>query len=708
MGILANLFGKKDDQQQKPMVPGMDPVFNEQYAQFVNGEYQRRQAERMPFELTWRLNMEYVNGNQYLDINPLNQSLEEIPKFYSHQEREVFNQLGSITETRISRLTRSRPLFKTRPASGDDKDISASKISSMLLSSTWNDQDMNDAYSLFVAWLEFTGTALWKPVWSTRKGRVIYSGLLPKDPNVLQDELTKDGSETPQDQGQNPFMQDQQQMEIREGDIDTAVVPAHEFFPDSSYRNDLKRCRSVIHARAYHIDEIEDMWGVRVEPEDVDVMTLQRSTSSGGLGYAGTTFRSGVAKLKDHAVLKEYYEMPSKRFPKGRFIVVAGEKTLHAGPMPYMLGADGDVQYPFILCTLINQPGTLWGRTIIERCIPIQRRYNAFRNRKAEYLNLVAIGQWTEPDGSIDDDTELNNQPGNIIRYRAMNGAKPEPVIFPSLPASFENEEQTLLAEFTAISGVSELSRFSSAPSGVKSGRALGIAAEQDDTRLSATSTNIANSMVQLGKYWIRLYRQFVKEPRILRNVGSNRDVEVRQWLASDLRSDDVILDNAAALAESPTQRRAMVFDLLAAGLFNRDEISNLSVEGKQKVMEMLEYGHWETENEDMFWLQRNRAKRENDQITQQGIPVPIMDYDDHVVHIEAHNRFRMNIEYDQLLQTPQGQMINKLMMDHVMQHQTVIAKQMMAQQEAQQQQQGQQGTDKKSGPPTQQTSKPN
>lgn len=702
MGVLG-LFKSKKQQPQNAQMPGQPGEYNEDLAAMVDDEYSRRQAERKPFELQWRLNMEFINGNQYLDINPVNQAIEEIPKFYWHQEREVFNQMGTIIETRLARLTRQRPTHKTRPASSDEADLSAAKVSSMLLNASWYDQDMDESYSNFVAWLEFTGTALWKPVWNTKKGRLIYRGKQPKPPELVQeqtDEPDKATEEVPTPKTMDPsvFGQDQQLVEIREGDLDTAVVPAHEFFPDSSYRNDLRACRSVIHARAYHIGEIEEMWGQQVEPEDVDVMTLQIvQTGMGGMGYSGTTFRSGVTKMKNHAVVKEYYERPCLKYPEGRFIVVASKKTLYAGPMPYSIGPDGEKEIPFVRCVSIDHPGCFWGKTIAERLIPVQRRYNAFRNRKAEYLNLVTIGQWYEPEGSIDEDSELNNAPGNRIKYRpGINGAKPEPVSFPNLPSSFEMEEQTLLQELTAISGVSELSRFSQAPSGVKSGRALGIANEQDDTRVAITATNIANSVTTLGKYWIRLFRQFVQEPRLLRTVGFDRDVEVREWTASDLRSDDVFIENAAALAESPAQRRQMVFDLLNAGLFVRPELSNLSEEARQKVFEMLEYGHIESEAEDMYWLQKNRARRENMRMAE-GQMAPVMDFDDDAIHIEWHNRQRMGADYEMMLQTPVGPIVDQMMRLHLSEHQQRMAQRIMLEQ--QQQQQQQQGPPK-GGPP--------
>lgn len=650
--------------------------FDDEIAAFVDEEYKRRQTERKPFELQWRLNSEFINGNQYLDINTTTQTIEEIPKFNWWQEREVFNQMSTIVETRIARLTRQKPIMKVRPATNDDGDISSAKVSSLLCVSTWHDQNMDQLYNDKIAWLEHTGTVLYKTVWNPQKGRIVYQGNAPgqNDQPVADGEIKTESMD--QQLGLN-----QQMTTIREGDIETTIVPSFEFFPDSSFRNGLRECRSVIHAKAHHIDEIEEIWGVRVEPEEVDVMSLQGLIGIGGLGYNSGQYRFASKRLKNHAVVKEYYEKPSKKYPQGRFIVSAGKRCLYVGAMPFRIGDDGEPDFPFVRIVSIDKPGVFWGQTIAERCIPIQRRYNALRNRKAEYLNLVSLGQWKIPIGSIEDDQMLDNSPGNLIYYRPVaNGASPEPVQFPSLPASFENEIQTLLSEFTAISGISELSRYSEAPSGVKSGVALSIANEQDDTRLSKASSHIAVGVTQLGKIWIRLYRQFVQEPRILRSVGSNREVDVKEWTASDLKSDDIIIENSSALAETPSQRRQMIFDLLGAGLFTRPEMSSLDDEGRLKVFELLEFGHWETGFTDDLQLQKSRARRENQGIMQ-GIPAMKQDFDDDAEHVRIHNRMRMSAEYEQLLRTPAGPLIDKIMRDHVMQHMLSIAQNMQPQQ---------------------------
>lgn len=664
--------------------------YSEELADFVNKEYERRKTERKPYELQWRLNMEFINGNQYLDIDTESQSIMELPRVFWYQEREVFNQISTIAETRIARLTRQKPIMKVRPATSDQADVSSAKVSSMLMSSTWHDEDMNKKYNKFISWLEICGTAFFKVAWNKDKGRIIQEMEGEKEPgeipnvNSTGEEIQEHAINTQND----PFNSTIKRIILREGDIETDVASPFEIYPDNSH-GDFDDTRSVIHVRAYHVDDIEDWFGVKVEEEKVDVATLQENGSGvGGLGYSVGGFRYSSRGMKNHALLKEYYELPSKRYPYGRFIISAGDKCLYAGPMPYMIGEDMQPDFPFVRAVAIDVVGSFWGKSVIERCIPIQRRYNALRNRKAEYLNLVTIGQWYAPDGIIEDESVLNNEPGNIIRYRNIgNGLKPEPVVFPNLPNSFENEESTLMQEFTAISGVSELSRFSEAPTGVKSGVALSIANEQDDTRIALTAGQLENASVDLGKKWLRLYRQFAQEPRMIRYIGNNSEIDVLHWNASDLRSDDVIVDNSSALAETPAQRRQMVFDLMNTGMFNRPESNPFTSEGIRKILEMLQFGHWESGVNEDEELQEQKAKREN-KLLLEGMLQPINDYDNDDVHVREHYRFMMTTDYEEILASPEGQMIDEIFKMHVQMHHErqaqAMMQQMMAEQQAQ------------------------
>ena len=104
----------------------------------VEKEFKRREEERRPLELQWQLNIAFVEGNQYMDINAAGMELVEIPEMYPWQEREVFNHIAPIIETREAKLSRMRTILKVRPGTGEQADLRASKIGSQLLHNIYN------------------------------------------------------------------------------------------------------------------------------------------------------------------------------------------------------------------------------------------------------------------------------------------------------------------------------------------------------------------------------------------------------------------------------------------------------------------------------------------------------------------------------------------------------------------------------------------
>ncbi len=601
---------------------------------FVEEEFTRRREERLPFELQWRLNIAFIEGNQFMDINPAAQMLQEIPKFYFWQEREPFNQIAPIIETRISRMSRMRPVLKARPGTNSMKDMRGAKVSTHLLRNFYYEENIQQKMGELYAWLEAMGSVLMKDIWNPERGELI--GLA----QVLHEE-----------NGEQRLLEE----EIREGDLEAIVVPATEIFPDSSYRNGMDSVASIIHAKAFHVDEIEEAWGVRVDPEEAAALKLQRSAVGvGGLGYGIGGFNYLSMKLKDHAVVKEYWQVPSKKHPKGRLIITANKRLLYSGHLPYPVGRDGKYKLPFTKADCISRGGVFWGRTVVERLIPVQRRYNALRNRKAEFLNRCAIGQYWVEEDSTDMDILENNigSPGFIGTY-ARGSKRPEMVQNPQLPVAFDTEEASLMQEFNVLSGVSDLSRQSKAPPGVKSGVAMSIALEQDDTRLSKTASNIEAFLIENGKMWLRLYKAFASGIRTLRTIGENNMVEVIDWTGSDITSDDVVVEAFSAMAESPAQRRQMVFDLLATGLFHNPETGQIDKDMRTKIFEMIELGSWETADS-TEQLHLARADRENLAIMN-GEQAVVLSYDDHILHLASHNKYRITAEYEELMmQYPQ------------------------------------------------------
>lgn len=108
----------------------------------------------------------------------------------------------------------------------------------------------------------------------------------------------------------------------------------------------------------------------------------------------------------------------------------------------------------------------LYGKNgIVAQLLPIQRAYNAIKNRKHEYMNRLAFGIMLVEDGSVDLDNleDEGLAPGKVIIYR--QGSMPPNLLQQStaLLDAFEREEDRLLSEFNNITQAYEFNNITQA-----------------------------------------------------------------------------------------------------------------------------------------------------------------------------------------------------------------------------------------------------
>jgi hypothetical protein len=139
-------------------------------------------------------------------------------------------------------------------------------------------------------------------------------------------------------------------------------------------------------------------------------------------------------------------ELVIERWSADRLTIIRDGKLEYDGVLPG--------PFPFIRGTSEIMAGEFFGKSVVERAIPVQRAYNAVKNRRAEFMNRMACGVVSVEEGSVDiDSLEIDGLcPGKIIVYR--QGAK-EPKFMDSgdIPSALQEEEQRLLAEFATITG---------------------------------------------------------------------------------------------------------------------------------------------------------------------------------------------------------------------------------------------------------------
>ena len=575
----------------------------EKLAAEVERDFARRQQERLLTERGWQLNANFVAGRQYCDLDAKGELYEE-EKAYFWQERRVFNHIAPIIDSRLSKLSNIRPALVAIAASDEESDRRSSAISSAILAAVQEDCDMDGVLNSASIWSEICGTAFYKVVWDGGRGRVVG--------------IAEDGKK------------------VCEGGVSVIAVSPFEIYPYSLDTEEVDDQPSIIHAKALTVDDIYAMYGVKLAGKNLDDLAL--APDSGG----------NMPQISDgergYELVIERYEKSTQDMPNGRLTVVAGGNLLYDGDLPYING-DGETRaYPFIKQVSVPVAGKFFGASVVERVIPIQRAYNAVKNRKHEFLNRISMGTIAVEDGAVDVDefAEEGLMPGKVIVYR-QGSTPPTMLSLGSVPDEFDREEENLLNEFSKVSGTGGIYDNADSYAGITSATGLQLVIDQDDRRMSLTYGSIKRALKQIGRHILRLYRQFANDLRLLKYVGYGNEINLVYFKGSDISSDDVVLDADSDLNMSAAQKRMVVYEIIDRGLLTGED-GKISTAAKNKVLELLGYGSF-AEERDLAELNRSRAGDENLKLT--SGEVEVKDYDDHAVHIKEHTAYLLSENLD-------------------------------------------------------------
>lgn len=581
---------------------------NDRLAEEITEDFKQRRESRRAVENGWLLNINFFSGNQYCDISPKGGVYEEDPLFY-WQSRRVFNHIAPAVDSRISKLEKMKPELRVRAFSDEDSDLKAAKLATGVLKYVQERIALNDCVSKAIVWSETCGSVFYKVVWNEKGGR----------------QVAVDGDNRP----------------IYEGEAQVSVVPPFEIFPDRMNVEDIDGVRSIIHAQAVTVQYIRERFGV----------ALQGRTISGVFAYSEPAAARNPAEvhgihftdIKDGEILIERYTRPDSDNPEGKLEIVAGGKLLYKGGLPFINGERGERSLPFVKQDCLRLPGGFFGCSVIDRMIPVQRAYNAVRNRKHEFLNRLSMGVLTVEDGSVDTDQLMEEGllPGKILVYR-QGGKAPEMLDCGSVPSEFKDEEQWLEKEFALISGISDLSQHST-PTNVTSATGLQLLLSQDESRLSATVSSMEKALKEIGRQILRLYRQFAGSARLMTLTGENRKTEVYYFNATKLDVHDIQFESGEAV--TPSEKRATILRLYEAGLLT-DENGKLSTENKNRILEAFGFGGYENA-QNISALHVNKASEENIALKESDVMPD--GYDEHSLHITEHIRFLLSAEFKRI-----------------------------------------------------------
>lgn len=621
---VGSLFGKSAPDKSDKVIDvdkEGNTLFKEDIIQKVMEDLEKRRSERAVLERQWTLNANFLVGNQYCEVNPYRGDIEQLEPVYNWLNRETFNNIAPLIETRIANLKKINYMMKVKPATNELDDYAKAEVSTSVLQYTQKASDFKSKKDTMIYWNELCGNCFWLSWWDKDKGE--------KYGTEIVIEKGDDGTERKQEKA------------FYQGDIDYGLITPYEVFPESIFKQGVENQRSIIIEQVKSVDDIFDLYGIEVEGSSIETFELTPVASGGGLGYENTVVSIGHRTAENAEKVITYFERPSKYRPNGKMIITVGDEHLvYYGDLPYS-------KIPLIQTVCHEVAGQFFGKSTIENLIPLQRTYNGCINSIHEFIKRLSLGNYLAEEGSIDIEEyeEHGLEPGAFLVYK--NGTNP-PVRVQNgqLPSEIMQERYNIKSDMEYVAGVSQLMVTGNTPTGVTSGTAISNLMEIDNTRLSLTGDHIRNSIRKLAILWLEIYKKYAKTHRIVNYVGTNNIGKALIWSSDDINSYDVdyITENELLMSEDVQKQR--FFDAYNMGLFT-DNDGRIPQRVKNQALEFMKIGNY-SDIMNLNTLQIQAAQREN-VFFENGVIPKVSEFDEHEIHIEEHLRYILQMDFQLL-----------------------------------------------------------
>lgn len=323
------------EEERRPIDVDRDgkKLFAEDISAFVRSEAETRRSAQAALEWQWCLNSNFYTGNQFCEINPHRGGVEQLDDD-DGRERQAFNRIAPIIETRMANLNLLKYGMVVNPRTDELDDDQKAEISTKILQYLSSSTDFPDKRQTLTAWAEICGTAFVVSYWDVGKGEPL--GCVDGKP-------------------------------VRQGDVAYELLTPYEVLPESLYRQTVEEQSSIITERVIKARDAEALYGIEVKGETIDAYAVTPVESGTAFGEFATSFATKADKVEDAVKVLTYYERPSACYPEGRMAVVCGEELVYYGALPI-----GEIPIVAVKCK--DVPGQFFGRSCIQDMIPLQDR----------------------------------------------------------------------------------------------------------------------------------------------------------------------------------------------------------------------------------------------------------------------------------------------------------------------------------------------
>lgn len=629
----------------------LDNSQTEELAARIEAFYQADSGPKQQLAWSWERNHLFLDGKHWIVYDGNGKSggqwrRMEVSAENEYIPRPTTNYVFDTYQTLKAYLIKNKPRSKVSPNTRSYRDKQSAKIGDLILEANWERLKEASNYEYAAAALVTYGTVFKKSYWDTTalmKARV---------PRMVQmpDPMTggmKDVQATDPETGEPLFD------ELPLGDVNTCVIEPHRISIDP-LATDIHNCRWIMEYSIQPLSWVQEMFDRQeegytglvseVKPEKQLSGTMRRfhelKNSSGVRNANGQAAGGGTDQMVENAcVVKELYEAPSRKHPKGRMIVVASGVCLYAHDSPYEGPELGD-WHPYSECRWELVPGRFWGKTALDDAVEQNKLINSIDSVIVLTRKTMAVPQKLVPMGVGIAPGQWTGRPGQEIHYRDMGGPKPEIIPGIGVDSSVFQEREMRREALKEISGAIDILK-GDRPPGVTAHSALELLYEVGTGKLFPTLDRWKGFVESDQKKQLRLVSRKYKEPRpafiaMLKAKNTELSEEsIDKFIGADLHDNcNVVVEAGSNVPKLQAAKQGRLVEAASLGVLALDQPAN-----RIEFLEQMGIAGFDDDiNPD-----KKRAEWENDLLdnvahSPDNKPI-VLDCDVHAIHVEVHRK---------------------------------------------------------------------
>ncbi|MDP2646633.1 MAG: hypothetical protein U1C57_01930 [Candidatus Doudnabacteria bacterium] len=271
-------------------------------------------------------------------------------------------------------------------------------------------------------------------------------------------------------------------------------------------------------------------------------------------------------------LFKEVEYRPTLKYPKGRYIAVAGGQVLiNKEEMPIKVTEDGDWEYTVTEFKYNHTPGSFWATSGIDDLISPQITINEVD--QALMTNRKDLGR---PFVLTPMDLILRRKSNEGQNFLSMewdpllsNGQKPEVVRGTPYPEQILKEREINTETIQNAAGDPKNILRGKTPTKQASGVLVDILRESAELGHTPDIERFYRSWNRMNKKQLMVAQELFTETRLLKIAGEGSEIIIRGFKGSDLRNNtDVRLEKDSGVSTTRAGQNQFIMDLVSNNFF--------------------------------------------------------------------------------------------------------------------------------------------